>query len=159
MVRIPDPEEPVSLEQVRADLERYLSSWSPQEQPLRRALEALVEQALSCTATSLSLVPRPGVSYSLRFGLEPPPPGRRRPVFLLVDVVEAAEERFLSVCFYAEEVDDPRELGEVIPQGLLGEDGYCFDLDREGAADPQMVDYLCRRIAVAHARARGDEAS
>lgn len=146
----------MSQQQAQAALERYLAQWSPQEEALRRALETLVERARSLADVSMTLVPRPGVSHSLRFGLEPPPPGRGRPVFLLVDVVEAAEERFLSVCFYAEEVDDPRELGEVIPQGLLGEDGYCFDLDRDGAQDPELVDYLCQRITLAHARASGE---
>jgi hypothetical protein len=64
-------------------------------------------------------------------------------VFFLIDVVEAADERFLSVCFYDDEIEDPRELGNAIPQGLFQETGYCFDLEED---DPELVEYLRQRV-------------
>ncbi len=44
-------------------------------------------------------------------------------------------------------IDDPEELGNLIPQGILGEDGYCFDLEE---LDDSFVDYLNGRIDEAY---------
>jgi len=67
-----------------------------------------------------------------------------------VDVVEDAGVRFLSVCFYADEVDDPAELGNAIPQGLFQETGYCFDVEDY---DPEQVEYLLERLSKAYSAA------
>ncbi len=135
-----------------ATLEDLLSAWPQDQAPLRQALMELMDHAGSRPGAVLELVSRPEVSHSLRFDLKPRPPGRQRPVFFLVDVVLAAEEMFLSVCFYADEISDPRELGNAIPRGLFEETGYCFDLDQP---EDEFMDYLLARIDEAHARAWG----
>ncbi len=136
-----------------ATLEDLLAAWPQDQAPLRQALLELMDHAGSRPGAVLEMVSRPGVSHSLRFDLRPRPPGRERPVFFLVDVVLAADELFLSVCFYEDEISDPRELGNAIPQGLFEETGYCFDLDRP---DDEFMAYLLERIDQAHARARGE---
>jgi hypothetical protein len=44
-------------------------------------------------------------------------------------------------------IQDPDELGDLIPEGLLGADGYCFDIS-EG--DGQLVSYVGKRIEEAY---------
>jgi len=133
-------------------LDPLLESWPSQQQGLKEALLTLQQTATSLPDCTQELVSRPGVSHSLRFSLEPRPDGRKRPLFCLLDVVPLEGEYFLSVCFYQEEINDPQELGNAIPQGLFGETGYCFDLDDD---DPALVAYLQERIREAHAAARG----
>ncbi|MDE5879203.1 MAG: hypothetical protein K2G99_04150, partial [Desulfovibrio sp.] len=70
-----------------------------------------------------------------------------RELFVLVDVVDdEPESRWLSVCFYADMVSDPDEQGDFVPQGLLGEDALCFNLDEDSA---DMRDYIAARLAEA----------
>jgi hypothetical protein len=102
--------------------------------------------------TILTLVSRQGVSFSLRAGSESLS-GKGRPIYCLVDVVVAKQDPwFLSVCFYEDQIEDERELGERIPNGLLEEDGYCFDVDGD---DPDLTAYLKERIREAHRRKCG----
>jgi ribosomal protein S16 len=66
----------------------------------------------------------------------------------MVDVIDDAPgERWLSVCFYGETIQDPDELGDLIPDGLLGEDGYCFDISE---ADDRLVSYVGQRVEEAY---------
>jgi hypothetical protein len=129
--------------------------WPAHQEPVRQALIRLKETALSHTGVQGEFVERPGVSHSLRFDLEPRPEGRERPVFFLVDLVPAGDESFLSVCFYEDEMDDPRELGNAVPQGLFQETGYCFDVDSDNAGDEELMSYLEARIAQARESAAG----
>jgi hypothetical protein len=129
------------------EINAFVSAWT--EDPLRvkpaflalwRELEGL---AARTPDAELVFVARPGATYSLR--------ARRasagaRPVFALVDVVDESDGRFLSVCFYADAVSDPDELGQLVPLGLLGEDGYCFDLE---APEQRVLDYLADRFSEA----------
>lgn len=98
-------------------------------------------------AIRLSFKARPGVSYSLRAGVEA---GRDydRPLFAMVDVVDDdPDSRWLSVCFYGDMITDPEEQGDLIPGGLLGEDGYCFDMTE---AEEALLGYLRERLEEAH---------
>ena len=62
----------------------------------------------------------------------------------MVDIIDDdPENRWLSICFYAETITDPKEEDDIIPGGLLGEDGYCFDLFEE---DNEMITYLKERM-------------
>ena len=134
-------------------MEQMLEEWPEEQAWLKTALLALRDRALALTGAELSFVARPGVTNSLRFRLNPNPAGRERPVFFLVDAVPLDGEGYLlSVCFYENETEDPEELGNAIPQGLFGETGYCFDLDRE---DPALLAYCLERIPLAHAAAAG----
>ena len=66
---------------------------------------------------------------------------------MLVDVVDdEPESRWLSVCFYADMITDPDEKGDYVPEGLMGEDACCFNLDEDDAA---MRAYIAARLAEA----------
>lgn len=130
-----------------------MQSWPQGQRDLARALTALKDRAAGLTGVAWEVISRPGVSHSLRFRLEPPPEGRARPVFFLVDVVPLGLEQWmLSVCFYEDEVSDPDELGNAIPQGLFDETGYCFDMEED---DPALLEYCLERLAEAHRAASG----
>ncbi len=128
----------------------FLEQWPTGQAGLKQAYVRLKSWAEALPGARVSFLARPGVSHSLRFDLEPRPSGRQRPVFFLVDVVDDGGERFLSVCFYDDEVSDPEDLGNAIPQGLFQETGYCFDLEDD---DPGFMAYLHERLAPAHAAA------
>jgi hypothetical protein len=130
-----------------------LDDWPVAQAPIKQTFLKLKTYAENLPGAAWSLVSRPGISYSLRFDLKPRPAGRKRPVFFLVDVVQAGE-LFLSVCFYENEITDPEELGNAIPQGLFKETGYCFDVDDDNCEDARLMAYLEKRIDEAHAKAR-----
>ena len=60
----------------------------------------------------------------------------------MVDVIED-DPRWLSICFYGEMIDDQEEKGDFVPEGLLGEDAVCFDLERR---DEKLIRYIEARI-------------
>ena len=94
---------------------------------------------------------RPGVSYSLR-GIYRH--DKSRPLFTMIDVIDDdPKQRWLSVCFYGDTIEDPEDKGDFIPEGLLGEDGYCFDLSEP---DKALEDYVRKRIHDAYHHACGN---
>ncbi len=133
-------------------LATYLEQWPADQAAIKQAFLELRQTAQGLAGVAETFVARPGISHSLRYDLAPRPAGRQRPVFFLVDVVEFEGQRFLSVCFYAEEIEDPQELGNAIPQGLFQETGYCFDLEEY---DPELVAYLRQRVSEARDNAAG----
>ena len=54
------------------------------------------------------------------------------------------------MCFYDDMVTDPDEQGDWVPQGLLGEDARCFNVDE---LDEDFVAYVAARIREAGAAA------
>ena len=68
-----------------------------------------------------------------------------------MDVIEDVDGRWLSVCFYADTVSDPEERGNLVPLGLLGEDGYCFDVEEP---DTVLEAYVLERIDEARGSVR-----
>ena len=93
---------------------------------------------------------RPGVSFSFKAFVNHGS-GEDR-LFGLVDIIDDdPENRWLSVCFYDETITDPRGAGNLIPEGLLKEDGYCFDLFED---DGSMISYMNRKIDEAYRNTR-----
>ena len=91
---------------------------------------------------------RPGVSYSLRAAHVK---NSDHPLFVMVDVIDDDPlNRWLSVCFFGDMITDPDELGDLIPGGLLGEDGYCFDVT---SSDKNLAGYIQQRIEEAFTKA------
>ncbi len=130
------------------ELDALLNDWKDNDNQTRKAFSELVDHLKSLSDTTLEFVSRPGVSYSLR-----PRHGAqaKRPLFAMVDVIDDdPDDRWLSVCFYGELVTDPQEAGDLVPEGLLGEDGYCFDMYEY---DEQEVAYLKDRLTEAHSNA------
>lgn len=128
---------------MHSDIDAFLRDWTHDPGGLADSFARLRQWLSDVPGTVLELVVRPGVSASLRAG---PGRGANRPLYALVDVIEDVGGRFLSVCFYADAVTDPDGLGNLVPLGLLGEDGYCFDLD---GPDEALMDCLRRRVAEA----------
>jgi hypothetical protein len=128
-------------------LKAFIAAWQDTN-GLKPLFSQLHDQLQALEGTALSFTARPGVSFSLR--------ARRvaqhaRHLFVMVDVVDDdPENRWLSVCFYGDMISDPSGEGELIPKGLLGKDGYCFDLDRP---DTDLLAYLQTRIQEAHSSA------
>ena len=133
-------------------LEQFLEQWPAGEAGLKKSLLAYRREVMDMAGVGESFLPRPGVSYSLRWDLDPRPEGRDKPLFAMADVVPLGEdELMLSLCFYGDDISDPDELGNLIPGGLYGENGHCFDLEGD---DPDMVAYCLERASEALAAAR-----
>jgi len=129
-------------------LDQLLSEWTDNESETRRAFTELLDHISKSTDISLDFKARKGVSYSLR----PKHDNQtHRELFAMIDVIDDdPEERWLSVCFYGDMITDPEEMGDLIPEGLLGDDGYCFDLYEY---DADETAYLKKRLDEAYAAA------
>lgn len=130
------------------EVEGFVEGWQGGDGAMKNGFLALYRCAAGLEDTVLSFIARPGISYSLR------PKHRRqegRELFASIDVIDDdPEERWLSVCFYGDMISDPEERGELIPGGLAGSDGYCFDIYQ---ADSAAIGYLQERLIEAWRRA------
>ncbi len=127
-----------------AELDALVAEWKDGPERIREAFMKFRKQLEGLSGVRLEYVPREGLTYSLR-GLKE---GCDRPLLVMVDIIED-NPRWLSVCFYADLIQDPEERGDSVPEGLLGEDACCFDLE-EWADD--LVDYIAERIDEAAVR-------
>lgn len=132
-----------------AEISLFLREWaSGEEHPMQKWLQLFFDTVSRLDDVELQFVARPGVSYSIR-------PKRTcqqdRELFAMIDVIDDdPAERWLSVCFYGDMISDPKEHGEIIPGGLAGSDGYCFDMF---ADDKELAHYLVDRLVEAHVAA------
>ncbi len=125
------------------ELEKFIADWDQDPSGVKETFITLKGLLESLDSTDLDFKARPGVTYSLR-GIKNSQ--SKWPLYVMVDVIDDdPSERWLSVCFFGDTITDPDELGDLVPGGLLGEDGHCFDAD-----DPEMKDYLVARITEAH---------
>jgi hypothetical protein len=127
-------------------LEDFINGWQETDAQTKKAFLQLKESLAAKEGAILDFVPREGVTYSLRAAHRNQ---KDRTLFVMVDVIEE-HPRWLSVCFYSEMISDPEEKGDFVPQGLLGEDAACFDVE---TYSPEDLDYLEARLAEAHAAA------
>jgi hypothetical protein len=124
-------------------LNAFIEEWEKSDSQAKDIFEQLREKLHSKENTTLSFKARPGVSYSLRASRvmddnEDPQ------LYALIDVIDDdPENRWLSVCFYNGTVSDPEQLGSLIPQGILGDDGYCFDVNEN---DEPLTLFLTQKI-------------
>lgn len=125
------------------ELENFIEEWQDSVEKNKKSFLYFKNVLESLGGVDLEFIARPGVTYSLR-GHHPKQ--QDRPLFVMVDVIEG-EPRWLSVCFYANTIDDPEEKGDFVPQGLLGEDAICFDLDQYNEQD---INYLQQRMEKAY---------
>ncbi len=124
-----------------------LENWKEDPSGTKGVFVTLKNALLEKENCTLNFVSRPGISYSLR-GAVAGDQEKQRPLFVMIDVVDDdPKSRWLSVCFYGDMITDPEEEGDLIPGGLLGEDGYCFDVYED---DASMVPYIVQRIDEAH---------
>jgi len=131
------------------EFESFLAGWNEDGTGMRGAFDELTETLRDADGVELTFKARPGVTYSLR-GTHTAQ--KERSLFVMIDVIDDdPSNRWLSVCFYGDMIQDPEEKGDLIPGGLLGEDGYCFDLDE---AEESEVRYIGQRIREALESAR-----
>jgi len=123
-----------------AELTQFVDQWTADGAGTRDAFIIFKRHLENMPDVVISFKARPGISYSLRAAR----PGQQQELFVMVDVIDDdPDNRWLSVCFYGEMITDPDELGDLIPGGLLGEDGHCFDLNE---SDDAMIAYLQKRM-------------
>ncbi len=128
------------------EITTLLNSWTTDNNGMKVAFIEIIELLESFDGLIYSFKSRPGISYSLRASID----NSEEKLLTLMDIIDDdPENRWLSICFYAETISDPDEEGDLIPGGLLGEDGYCFDLFEN---DDDSVSYLKDRITEAHGK-------
>ncbi len=131
-------------------LTELLDSWQDNDNQIKKVFERLKEHLKAMPGTSLKAKSRPGVSYSLRGVHENQ---SNKELFAMVDIIDDdPADRWLSVCFYGEMITDPDERGDHVPEGLMGEDATCFDIDQ---CDEALIRYVEQRLSEAHAAAAG----
>lgn len=129
-------------------VQHFLDEWSEDSLGTKPIFQALFDDLLKKNDAGFEFHERPGVSYSLR-GIHRAQ--QDRPLFVMIDVIDDdPKQRWLSVCFYGDMIQDPDEIGDLIPEGLLGADGYCFDITE---ADRNLEKYVRNRIQEAYENA------
>ncbi len=121
------------------DIDTWLKTWEHDPINAKQAFIYFYDRLKNYPDLTLEFKQRAGVSYSLR---AKHPVQTKHELFVMIDVVDD-DERWLSVCFYAHMVNDPQELGDFVPQGLLGEDALCLNLEED---DETIREYILRRI-------------
>jgi hypothetical protein len=129
-------------------IDQFISEWKIDSNAIKKDFIFLKTNLETKSNIKIDFVSRPGVSFSLRAAHAAQ---KKRSLFVMIDVIDDdPENRWLSVCFYGEMITDPEEKGDLIPGGLLGEDGYCFDHEEGNDAD---IAYIQSRIDEACAAA------
>jgi hypothetical protein len=131
---------------VQEQLNNFVDQWQEGEEKSKTTFLTFKKVLESQQSVLLEFVPREGITYSLRAKHVKQ---QNKPLFVMVDVIEG-QPRWLSVCFYADMITDPDERGDFVPQGLLGEDALCFDVEEY---DEEICRYIEERINEAYNRA------
>ncbi len=121
------------------ELDAFIADWNETPEKNKQAFLQLKNHLAAKADVQLAFVAREGLTYSLRAAS---PLQKDKSLFVMVDVIED-NPRWLSVCFYGQMISDPDEAGDFVPEGLLGEDAICFDIE---AYDPDRLAYVTARI-------------
>lgn len=117
---------------MNAAISAFLENWKTDSAGMKPVFERFLKIFSENSDVRLDFKERPGVSYSLRARHANQ---KNRSLFVMVDVIDDdPDNRWLSVCFYGDMVTDPEDRGDLVPGGLLGEDGCCFDMENPDAA-------------------------
>ena len=128
------------------ELQAFVDDWADTDERNKEAFVRLKSHLDAKEGVQLEFIPRPGVTYSLRAAHQNQ---KQRSLFVMVDVIED-DPRWLSVCYYGDMISDPDEQGDFVPEGLLGEDAMCFDIDQY---DDTLLQYVEARLDEAHQNA------
>ena len=135
------------------EIQTFLEAWEGNSQQTKESFVRLKRHLFDKGEITFGFKARPNVSYSLRVRHKRQ---KTRELFVIMDVIDDdPKNRWLSVCFYPDMITDPEDRGHLIPLGLLGEDGYCFDLE---GWDKEYLRYLEKRLDEAHRGASQEEA-
>jgi hypothetical protein len=134
------------MSDVMQELGSFIEDWPDSPEQNKQIFIRLKKFLESKPGIIFEFVPRPGLTYSLRAKHENQ---TGKPLFAMMDVIEDSP-RWLSVCFYGELITDPDETGDYVPEGLLGEDAICFDLEE---FDKDAIKYVEARLNEAYTSA------
>ena len=134
------------MNDVLQEVETFIEKWPDSAERNKAIFIRFKDFLKEKPGVIFEFVPRPEVTYSLRAKHENQ---KDKPLFAMVDVIEDSP-RWLSVCFYGDLITDPDEVGDYVPEGLMGEDAVCFDLEE---FDEDAVAYVEARLEEAHASA------
>ena len=126
-------------EETERELNTFIERWKETSEKNREVFLHFREKKKKKERVKLDFIARHGVTYSLRAVHANQ---KERELFVMVDVIED-DPRWLSICFYGEMIDDQEEKGDFVPEGLLGEDAVCFDLEKQ---DEKLIRYIEARI-------------
>ena len=129
---------------MQEELDTFLARWEENTLQVKKSFVLLKNYLADKTEITFAFKARPGVSYSLRVRHREQ---TTRELFVIMDVIDEPDSRWLSICFYPDMITDPEDKGVLIPLGLLGEDGYCFDFEEW---DEEYVEYLKTRLDEAY---------
>ena len=124
-------------------LEEFIEEWADTPERNRAAFIHLRDYLAAKDGVKFEFIPRAGLTYSLRAAHKDQ---TKKAMFVMIDVIED-DPRWLSMCSYAEMFKDPDELGDFVPEGLLGEDAMCFDIEEW---DDKLIAYLEARLDEAY---------
>jgi len=128
------------------EISGLLDGWTTDNNGIKVTFTEIIKLLESLDGLIYSFKSRPGISHSLRASTD----NSEEKLLTLLDIIDDdPENRWISICFYAETITDPNEEGDLIPGGLLGEDGYCFDIFEN---DADSVSYIKDRITEAHGK-------
>jgi len=131
-----------------AELDDFINQWTDSSNKIKQAFLQLLDHMEQKDRVQFEFIPREGLTYSLRLRH---PNQTSHPLFAMIDVIED-DPRWLSVCFFGELITDPEDKGDMVPEGLLGEDAHCFDVEAFDEAD---MAYVTARLDEAYASASG----
>lgn len=135
------------------ELDELLRNWKDTPQQTKKAFLQLKDHLSQKTGLTLDFNARPGVTFSLRAKHIQQ---HQQPLFVMIDIIDDdPTSRWLSVCFYGEMISDPDDIGDFVPEGLLGEDAHCFDIE---AWDAKLLGYVTARLDEAFSIAARKEA-
>ncbi|MBW1781862.1 MAG: hypothetical protein JRL30_14110 [Deltaproteobacteria bacterium] len=131
-----------------AEMAKLLEGWTVDSEKIKPAFIRFQDRLSEKEKAVFYFKSRPGISYSFRANVPKSDGDKEGRLFVMVDIVDDdPENRWLSICFYGDMITDPDEEGDLVPQGLLGEDGYCFDLYEY---DETAISYVAQRIDEAY---------
>ncbi len=123
------------------EIEKFIDDWQGSSPEAKKVFIHFKEYLQKKEGVNLFFNARPKISYSLRAKHINQ---KDRDLFVMVDVIDDdPENRWFSICFYEDMITDSEEKGDIIPEGLLGQDGYCFDLEDY---DESSLSYIEKRL-------------
>jgi hypothetical protein len=125
--------------ETNSELNDFIEDWKETPEKNRETFLHFRDYLAKKEGVTLEFISRPGITYSLRAVHTAQ---KNRGLFVMVDVIED-DPRWLSICFYGEMINDPEEKGDFVPEGLLGEDAVCFDMQER---DEALIGYIDIRL-------------
>jgi len=127
------------INETAAALDDFIEAWQETPEKNKSVFIRLKASLEKQEGVTLEFLPRPGVTYSLRAVHAAQ---QDKGLYAMVDVIED-DPRWLSVCFYGNMITDPEEKGDFVPEGLMGEDAVCFDIE---AWEDDLIGYVEARL-------------